>query len=71
MYVAYLPWQPSEFPAWPYYRVYTWRGGWTFRRPDHPDLQNMDGSHVTTLEQAKHICEDDFALVARLHRIYT
>ncbi len=70
MHVAYLPWQPSDFPVWPYYRVYIWRGGWTFTRPTHPDLETLDGSHVTTLEQAKQVCEEDFAVVARLHQSF-
>ena len=65
--IAYLPWRRDEFLASPYYRIYPWKGDWSFGRPEHPELGKMDG-RVKTLREAKQLCEEDFTVVARLHR---
>lgn len=66
-YFAHLPWRRGEFLASPYYRVYSWKGGWSFRRDQHPELPPLSGV-AKTLKKAKTLCEEDFAVVARLHR---
>lgn len=66
-YVAHLPWRRSEFLSSPYYRVYPWKDGWAYNRSEHPDLDKLNG-WAQTLEAAKEACDQDFVVVARLHR---
>ena len=64
-FVADLPWATAWDKS--YYRVYSWKDGYAYSRPEHPLLGSFDG-RLSTAKAAKKECAEDFAMVARLHR---
>lgn len=58
-----------EAPTWnrEYYRVYAWKGGWAYSRPEHPQLGRCEGQE-DALDEAMDRCAEDFQKVARLQR---
>jgi hypothetical protein len=62
-YVADVPWR-GLFED-PQYRVYSWKDGWAYSRPEHPILGKLDG-RVADIHEAQRLCEEDFAKQQRL-----
>lgn len=63
-YESYFAQYPSEH-GYDYYHVYQWKDGWAFNRTKHYILGELDG-WTDRIEDAKSICEDDFAKQIRL-----